>query len=294
MDEHVHMNGTSTAEHVQNREELRRTAARGEDASGDAANGAAPARDRRPLLLRDRRVDGHDRAGGQVAAGARADDARRGEPGAPAHLRRGQAPACRGGRGAAKGRGARPAPRPRCDACIDFRDQLQSNSRSLAALFPIGPLAAMKGCCWRSWDGGSGGRHRHRGARDGRRAVGRRGQAAAQRARRGGRGGAISTAIGGVASGGAVGNGHGRPGRQGRGGSGDGRPAHCWRRSVDEIKHPRPGRQREAPAVQERIAATEPGAPPVAHGPRWWRSRPRRRCSAAGRGREPRGGAGGG
>ena len=75
----------------------------------DPAHRAAAARDRRPLLRGDRRDDGHDDPGGQVAAGAGADVARRGDPVAPADLRRGPARARRGRRGPAQGLRARSA-----------------------------------------------------------------------------------------------------------------------------------------------------------------------------------------
>ena len=71
----------------------------------DPAHGAGPARDRRALLHGDRAGDGHHAAGREVAAGPRADVARRGERGAHPDLRRGPARARRGGRGPAQGLG---------------------------------------------------------------------------------------------------------------------------------------------------------------------------------------------
>ncbi len=101
----------STAEKVHNREEFRQLLCRRQQASRDPALGAAAARDGRALLRGNRRRDGHHRALGQVAAGASADLPRRGEPGAPADLRRGPARALRSRRGPAQG--LRPGATPR-------------------------------------------------------------------------------------------------------------------------------------------------------------------------------------
>ena len=72
--------------------------------AGDAAHGAAAARDRRALLRADRRGDGDHGPVGEVAARARPRVARRGRRGAPAHLRGGPRRARRGRRGAARAR----------------------------------------------------------------------------------------------------------------------------------------------------------------------------------------------
>ena len=79
--------------------------------SRDSAHRPAAARDGRPLIRGHRDDDGHDGAGGQVAARPRPDVARRGDPLAPADLRRGPARARRGRRGAAQGVGPGPPPR---------------------------------------------------------------------------------------------------------------------------------------------------------------------------------------
>ena len=104
---------SSTAERVQNREEFRQIL-------GDVNK--LPETQRSALLLREMDAlsyeeiaarDGHHGALGQVAAGAGADLARRGEPGAPADLRRGPGRALRGGRGPAQGLRPGPPPHPR-------------------------------------------------------------------------------------------------------------------------------------------------------------------------------------
>jgi RNA polymerase sigma factor (sigma-70 family) len=44
-----------------------------------------------------------------------------------------------------------------CDECREFRSQLRSNSRALAAILPIGPLAALKGLLAAKFGGAAGG-----------------------------------------------------------------------------------------------------------------------------------------
>ena len=139
MDVLVGENGVTTAERVQKREDFRVAGRRRQRASRDPAHGAAPARDRRALLRGDRDRDGHDDPGGQVAARPRADVARRGDALAPAHLRRGPARARRGRRGPAQGLGPGPPPRQALRPVPDFRGELRSNTKALAALAPIGP-----------------------------------------------------------------------------------------------------------------------------------------------------------
>ena len=111
MDVMVGENGVTTADRVQKREDFRALVADVQRPSRDPAHRAASARDRGALLRGDRRDDGHDDPGGQVAARAGADVARRGDPLAPAHLRRGAARARRGGRGPAQGLGPGAPPR---------------------------------------------------------------------------------------------------------------------------------------------------------------------------------------
>ena len=104
---------SSTAERVHNREEFRQLLS---DVS------KLPETQRSALLLREMDALSYEeiaaamettRALGQVAAGAGADLARRGEPGAPADLRRGPARALRSRRGPAQGLRPGPPPRPR-------------------------------------------------------------------------------------------------------------------------------------------------------------------------------------
>ena len=113
MDMVPEVDAASTAERVHNREEFRQILS---DVN------KLPETQRTALLLREMdalsyeeiaAADGHHGALGQVAAGAGADLARRGEPGPPADLRRGPARALRSGRGPAQGLRARPPPRPR-------------------------------------------------------------------------------------------------------------------------------------------------------------------------------------
>ncbi len=105
MDVIVGEGGVTTADRVQKREDFRALVADVQD---------LPETQRTALLLREldalsydeiARDHGHDGARGEVAAGASADVARRGDPLAPAHLRRGPARARRGGRGTAQGDG---------------------------------------------------------------------------------------------------------------------------------------------------------------------------------------------
>ena len=103
MDVHPHENGVSVADRVQKREEFRALIADVQRPAGDAADRAAPARDRRARLRGDRRRDGHDRPGGQVAAGPGPDVAGGLQPGPASDLRRGPPRAGRGGRGTAQG-----------------------------------------------------------------------------------------------------------------------------------------------------------------------------------------------
>jgi RNA polymerase sigma factor (sigma-70 family) len=44
-----------------------------------------------------------------------------------------------------------------CDECSEFRSQLRSNSKALAAILPIGPLAALKGLLVAKFGGAAGG-----------------------------------------------------------------------------------------------------------------------------------------
>jgi RNA polymerase sigma factor (sigma-70 family) len=44
-----------------------------------------------------------------------------------------------------------------CDECSEFRSQLRSNSKALAAILPIGPLAALKGLLAAKFGGAAGG-----------------------------------------------------------------------------------------------------------------------------------------
>ena len=104
---------SSTAERAHNREEFRQLLT---DVN------KLPETQRSALLLREMDAlsyeeiadgDGHHGALGQVAAGAGADLARRGEPGPPADLRRGPGRALRSGRGPAQGLRPGSPPRPR-------------------------------------------------------------------------------------------------------------------------------------------------------------------------------------
>ena len=85
MDDLERDGGASTADMVHKRADFA-IARRRPAASRDPAHGAAAARDRRAFLRPDRGGDGDDRAEREVAAGARADVARRGFRGPAADL----------------------------------------------------------------------------------------------------------------------------------------------------------------------------------------------------------------
>ncbi len=262
MDEHVHMNGTSTAEHVQNREELRELLREVK---------TLPETQRTALLLRE--VDA-------LSYSEIAESMDTTVPAVKSLLVRARVTLAEASQArlltcgevrlqlAEAAEGLRKVEGPvrhhvrRCDECIDFRDQLQSNSRSLAALFPIGPLAAMKGLLLAKLGIGasSGGGAATSGAASGGLAGGGAaagGGSAAVASGAAAGGGAISTAIGGVASGGA-GIGGMITGALGAKAAAGVATAALLTAGAVEVKHYVQGGQREAPAVQERIAATEP------------------------------------
>jgi RNA polymerase sigma factor (sigma-70 family) len=145
MDEHVHQNGTSTAEHVQNREELRellrevkhlpetqRTALLLREVDALSYTEIAQSMDTtvpavKSLLVRARVTLAEASQARLLSCGEvrlqlaeAAEGLRKLEGPARHHVRR-------------------------CEECTEFRDQLQDNSKALAALFPLGPLAIFKG-----------------------------------------------------------------------------------------------------------------------------------------------------
>ena len=131
--------------------------------AGDAAHGAAAARDRRALLRADRRGDGDDDPERQVAAGARPRVARRGRRGAPALLRGGAHRAGRDRRGPAPPHDARrcAATCARASAARRSAPSCARSSKALAMLLPVGPLLLAKKLFSRT----SASRRRRRGRR---------------------------------------------------------------------------------------------------------------------------------
>jgi RNA polymerase sigma factor (sigma-70 family) len=144
MDVHPHENGASTAERVQNREEFRRLLS-------DVQT--LPETQRTALLLREVDAMSYEeiaqamdttvpsvksllvRARITLAESSQARMLTCGEV---------QLELAEAAEGLRKVSGPVRQHLRSCDGCSDFRSQLRSNSRALAALFPVGPLVALK------------------------------------------------------------------------------------------------------------------------------------------------------
>ena len=201
MDEHVHENGTSTAETVQNREELRqllmevkhlpetqRTALLLREVDALAYTEIAQSMDTtvpavKSLLVRARVTLAEASQARLLTCGEvrlqlaeAAEGLRKLEGPARHHVRR-------------------------CEECSEFREQLSDNTKALASLFPLGPIALFKGflIAKLGFGGGSGGGAAAGGAAAGSGSLAGGGAAVAGGAAAGG--GAITSALGGVAGG---------------------------------------------------------------------------------------------
>ena len=201
MDEHVHQNGTSTAEHVQNREELRellmevkhlpetqRTALLLREVDALSYTEIAQSMDTtvpavKSLLVRARVTLAEASQARLLTCGEvrlqlaeAAEGLRKLEGPARHHVRR-------------------------CEECSEFREQLSDNTKALASLFPLGPLAVFKGflIAKLGFGGGSGGGAAAGGATAGGGSLAGGSAAVAGGAAAGG--GAITSALGGVAGG---------------------------------------------------------------------------------------------
>jgi RNA polymerase sigma factor (sigma-70 family) len=144
MDEHVHENGTTTAEHVQQREELREVM---RDVHG------LPETQRTALLLREAEALSYAeiaQAMGTTVPAVKSLLVR-------ARISLAEASQARlltcgevrltlaeAAEGIGKADGAVRQHIRRCEECKDFRENLDASSKALAALFPIGTLAAFK------------------------------------------------------------------------------------------------------------------------------------------------------
>ncbi len=145
MDVHPHQNGVTTADHVQDREELRQVLA-------DVRT--LPETQRTALLLREIDQLSYEeiaqamdttvpsiksllvRARMGLAESSKARLMTCGEV---------QVELAEAAEGIAKASGPARKHVRSCDRCRDFRSQLRSDSKALAALFPVGPLALIKG-----------------------------------------------------------------------------------------------------------------------------------------------------
>ncbi len=145
MDIHPHQNGTTTAEHVQNREDLRMLLA-------DVRT--LPETQRTALLLREvdqlsyeeiaQAMDTTVPAIKSLLVRARIALAESSQ----ARLltcEEVQVELAEAAEGLAKASGPARKHVRDCDGCRDFRSQLRSDRKALAALFPLGPLAFIKG-----------------------------------------------------------------------------------------------------------------------------------------------------
>jgi RNA polymerase sigma factor (sigma-70 family) len=201
MDDRPHMNGVTTFERVQGREEFR-------DLIEDV--GHLPETQRTALLLREMDAMSYEEI-------AKAMDQT--VPGVKSLLVRARIALAESSQArqltcdevrlnlaeAAEGLGRASGPVRRhvkaCDPCRDFRSQLRSDSKALAALFPAGPLLALKGLIAGKLSGVLGGGGAAGGAGGGAGAGATATAASASGAAASGAG----AALGGAAAGGAVG-----------------------------------------------------------------------------------------